>query len=1426
MKKVPQKKTTRKKAASPKPPARPSQTKKATKVTKATKAPQAKRPSPTKNPNKATPPAKTVRLELRDDNVAVLTFDRPKSSANIFDEDTLDTLDSLLDEILDLPGATGVILSSAKDSVFVAGADLDTLQQAGSEELRAMITKGQQVFQKLARMPIPTVAAIHGACLGGGLEVALACDWRVASPDKKTKIGLPETQLGILPAWGGSTRLPRLIGLPKAIPLITSGKILSAVHAYKTGIIDELVPTERLLDMATRLIHRGQPKRKSFALTNNHLAAPLIGWAARRKVMAATRGHYPAPLAALKVMTQGAPAPIDHSLERECDAVLKLAQGDVAKNLMRVFGLQENSRKLRYLPKSAPEPKNTITQTAVIGAGVMGSGIAHWLSSRSYPVILQDISEAQIASGMRSISKLFGAGIKRKIITELEAEQARDLIHPSATPVPLDEVELVIEAATEDIQIKKKIFQDLSKRTNANTILATNTSALPISELTRDPKITHPERILGLHFFNPVHRMQLVEVVVPETTDRNHVEVCLQFLKSIGKLPVVVKDSPGFLVNRILLPYLIEAGRLYDSGVDPQEIDKAMLSFGMPMGPIRLLDEIGLDVGLHVAATLESAFGKRFEIPGILRRMVDCGNLGRKAGKGFYQYDSSARTSTETNPAALECRRSETLRSLSRESIQNRLALLMANEAWRCLDEGVANSADDIDFAMIMGTGFAPFRGGPMAWLQHFGLARACAILDQLAGNEGERFLPAEALRKAAGSSATIKPALTVAAAPLEQTQASPSTQDSLPKNQNSQQSSEATASPAVALTKKYRSSNVIDTSKMSPEERAALELTEAARDKTSGPRSFCASLFMGQADLKSIIPFPVSNQQEEKRSEEFLAKLQRFLDEKVDADRIDKSGEIPNTVITGLAKMGAFGIKIPKEYGGLGLPQTTYSRAAMLLGAKCGSLTALVSAHQSIGVPQPLILFGTDEQKKKYLPRCAGGEISAFALTEPDVGSDPAKMATTATPSENGKHYVINGEKLWCTNVLKAGLVVVMAKTPPPKEAPPSARSITAFIVEMDTAGIEITHRCRFMGLKALYNGVITFKNVRVPAENIILGEGRGLKVALTTLNTGRITLPAACTGLAKECVKVSTQWAAQRVQWGSPIGKHDAIAQKLAKMAAETFAMESIVLYTSALVDRDKKADIRIEAAFGKLWGSERGWDIANETMQIRGGRGYETAESLKSRGEEGIPVERFLRDSRINTIFEGSSEIMRLFIAREALDPHLNVGGPVLNSTLSKKVRFNAAVNAFEFYLIWYPLQWLPAFLGAYGCGTRMHPKLNREIRRVRGLSRKLARKLFHAMVLNGPKLEKKQSLLGRFVDIGSELFAITATCSRAQQLLDRDDTTDKEELLHLVEYFCQFTRQKINRLFRELSQNADHKGYQVAKQLLDKSSIDDV
>ncbi len=603
----------------------------------------------------------------------------------------------------------------------------------------------------------------------------------------------------------------------------------------------------------------------------------------------------------------------------------------------------------------------------------------------------------------------------------------------------------------------------------------------------------------------------------------------------------------------------------------------------------------------------------------------------------------------------------------------------------------------------------------------------------------------------------------------------------------------------------------LIDTSRMNAGERAALEMAEAARDERRNT-GLAAGLFFGEPKFDTLLPFPQQSVEDHDQGDAFLHRLEATLDQHADPDAIDATGEIPDELLGELAKIGAFGIKIPIKYGGLGLSQTNYSRAAMLLGSRCGNLAALLSAHQSIGAPQPLILFGTEEQKAKYLPRCARGEISAFALTENEVGSDPARMKTAAVL--DGDDYILNGEKLWCTNGTKAGMIVVMAKPP----LPGKPHATTAFIVETSWPGVEILHRCRFMGLKALYNGVMHFDHVRVPAANVLGGVGRGLKVALTTLNTGRITLPAACTGLTQRCLDISTRWVRSREQWGQPIGRHAAIADKISRMAADTFAMESVVRYVSALVDRDKYADVRLEAAIGKLWGSEKAWRIMDDTMQMRGGRGYETAASLKARGEVPEPVERMFRDSRINMIFEGSSEIMRLFIAREALEPHLKLGAEAVNSTLPWKTRAKSAIRAARFYAFWYPKKWLPT--GAGDAKDRLHPALQPDLDAIARLSRVLARRLFLAMVLNGPKLEKRQILLGHFVDVGSELFVWSCALAHAESKISSADTAsaDVEKLLRLMHFFGQITRERIATSFRHLKENLDTESWQVAQEVL--------
>jgi alkylation response protein AidB-like acyl-CoA dehydrogenase len=474
--------------------------------------------------------------------------------------------------------------------------------------------------------------------------------------------------------------------------------------------------------------------------------------------------------------------------------------------------------------------------------------------------------------------------------------------------------------------------------------------------------------------------------------------------------------------------------------------------------------------------------------------------------------------------------------------------------------------------------------------------------------------------------------------------------------------------------------------------------------------------------------------------------------------------------------------------------------------------------------VPQPLILFGTETQKQKYLPRVARGEISAFALTKVDVGSDPAAMATSAEPTQDGEFFTLNGEKLWCTNGTKAGVIVVMAKTPPKLVAGKPKAQITAFIVETDWPGVEIVRRCHFMGLKALYNAVIRFQNVRVPRENILLAEGKGLRVALTTLDTGRLTLPAACVGLAKRCLEISRAWANRRVQWGAPIGQHAAIADKISRMAANTFALEAMTLLAASRVDRDKNADVRLEAAMCKLWGTEAAWTIVNDTMQIRGGRGYETAASLAARGEMPAPIERFLRDSRINTIFEGSSEIMRLFIAREMLDAHLKVSAPVLDSQSSWPQRLRASPKAARFYLTWCPRQFLPlaefrVLNFKWPPDPNGKPVFGTHLVYAARTSRRLARALFYALLRHGPGLERQQLLLGRFVDIGADLFAITATCLRAEEMLRGNDDPDaREHLPGLVHYFCSTARRRIKQNFHGIHANDDGESHRLARRVL--------
>ncbi len=644
-------------------------------------------------------PPKHFRFDVDFDGIGWVTFDSPKSSVNVWNEETLREFNHLLETIEHDTRVKALVLRSAKERIFIAGADIKAIRSMQHVRVNDLIWLGQAVFDRLARLKVPKIAAIHGACMGGGFEVTLACDWRIASDSDSTKIGLPETQLGILPAWGGSTRLSRLVGVRKALDLITTGKLLNATAAKRAGLVSHVVPAERLETLARRL---AREKRPGLRFRFENVFSPIIGYLAKRKVLEKTRGLYPSVTKAVEVVTHAVHGEIEKGLQLERNAVAELI--DSARLIDLFFKREEASKHPASGGTALP-----IHDANVIGAGVMGAGIAHILASRGIRVLMTDVTNDSLARGLERIHGLVSDATRRRLVTKVQARDTLDRISTTHVPVPLNRHHLVIEAATESMELKKKIFADLAARVSADTILATNTSALSVSDLAKT--VPNPERVIGLHFFNPVHRMPLVEIITLPETSPDVLATAVSFVQKLGKTPVVVKDSPGFLVNRILVPYLMEAVRLHENGIPVKDLDEAMLEFGMPMGPMRLLDEIGLDVASHVAKTLSNAFPDRFPHTDALDKMVAAGHLGKKTGQGFYRYENGK----EILPA--------THFDLPRhESIQTNLALLISQEAMRCLKEGIARNADDIDLAMVLGTGYPPFRGGPITFARDTGI--------------------------------------------------------------------------------------------------------------------------------------------------------------------------------------------------------------------------------------------------------------------------------------------------------------------------------------------------------------------------------------------------------------------------------------------------------------------------------------------------------------------------------------------------------------------------------------------------------------------------------------------------------------------------------------------------------------------------------
>ncbi len=664
-------------------------------------------------------------------------------------------LDTLLGEVeagAQSGGVRALIVRSGKPGAFIAGADVNEIAAiATADEGTAAAREGQRIFWRLERLPILTIAAIDGLCLGGGTELVLACTIRIATQSPQTRIGLPEVRLGILPGFGGTTRLPRLVGLAAALPIILTGSPVDARKAQRVGLVDEAVPPSVLLERAVALAH-GAPRRPR---RRQPLVARLIDRTypgqrvalarARNQVLAETRGHYPAPLAVLDVLEASIGKPLERAFEIEARALGRLIVSDECGNLVRVFHLMEGAK------KSGPAaPAKPVREVGVIGAGVMGGGIAQLLAAHDVHVRLKDIRTEAITHGLQHARQLFERAERRGRMSRREVVQRMNAIAPALDYSGFGRIDLVIEAVVERLDIKQAVLRDIETRVPDDCVLTTNTSSLSVT--TMQAALERPDRFCGMHFFNPVHRMPLVEIVRGESTSDETVATVFALTRVLDKTPVIVNDGPGFLVNRILGPYLNEAGWLLADGATVEAIDRVLVDFGMPMGPLRLLDEIGLDIARHAAGALYAAFGERMAPAPPLAALDGSGLLGRKGGRGFYVYEGEkVRGVNDELPAAMRDAMGGH-RTVPADEILDRCVLAMVNEAARILADGIARSPADVDLAMITGTGFPPFRGGLLRWADSLGVRNTLARLEALASRFPARLEPAPLLREYAQS--------------------------------------------------------------------------------------------------------------------------------------------------------------------------------------------------------------------------------------------------------------------------------------------------------------------------------------------------------------------------------------------------------------------------------------------------------------------------------------------------------------------------------------------------------------------------------------------------------------------------------------------------------------------------------------------------